>query len=155
MLNSDDVRSLSGRRVHGGLCMCILNGGALMENLAERISDSELEVMRVLWEAGTPLPISDIRIALQQRRGWEPTTVKTLVTRLLSKEVIAQEKRNVFYYRPLLTQEEYKSWATSRLIDKLYRGSARNLVAALVHSDSLSQEDIRELRDFFRMEDEK
>lgn len=126
-----------------------------MENLAEKISDSELEVMRLLWEAGTPLPISDIRIVLHERKGWEPTTVKTLVNRLLSKEVIAQEKRKVFYYRPLLSQEEYKGWATHRLIDKLYRGSARSLVAALVHSDSLSDEDIRELRDFFRMEDEK
>lgn len=131
------------------------HGGPDMENLAEKISDSELEVMRLLWEAGTPLPISDIRIVLHERKGWEPTTVKTLVNRLLSKEVIAQEKRKVFYYRPLLSQEEYKGWATHRLIDKLYRGSARSLVAALVHSDSLSDEDIRELRDFFRMEDEK
>ena len=126
-----------------------------MEHLAEKISDSELEVMRVLWDAGTPLPISDIRIALHQRKGWEPTTVKTLVNRLLSKEVLSQEKRNVFYYRPLISQAEYKQWATNQLIDKLYRGSARNLVAALVNSDSLSKGDIQELRDFFRMEDEK
>ena len=126
-----------------------------MEYLAEKISDSELEVMRLLWEAGTPLPISDIRIALRQRKGWEATTVKTLVNRLLSKEVIAQEKRNVFYYRPLVSQEEYKHWATNQLIDRLYRGSAMNLVAALVDSDSLSPDDIQELRDFFRMEGEK
>lgn len=126
-----------------------------MEHLAEKISDSELEVMRVLWDAGTPLPISDIRIALHQRKGWEPTTVKTLVNRLLSKEVLSQEKRNVFYYRPLISQAEYNQWATNQLIDKLYRGSARNLVAALVNSDSLSKGDIQELRDFFRMEDDK
>lgn len=126
-----------------------------MEHLAERISDSELEVMRLLWEAGRPLPISDIRIALHQRKGWEPTTVKTLVNRLLSKGVLSQEKQKVFYYRPLVSQEEYKRWATNRLIDKLYRGSARNLVAALVDSASLSQGDIQELRDFFRMEDEE
>ena len=126
-----------------------------MENLSERISDSELEVMRLLWEAGTPLPISDLRIALHQRKGWEPTTVKTLVNRLVAKAVLAQERRNVFYYRPLVSQEEYKRWATNRLIDKLYRGSARSLVAALVDSASLSHDDIQELRDFFRMEDEK
>lgn len=126
-----------------------------MEHLAERISDSELEVMRLLWEAGRPLPISDIRIALHQRKGWEPTTVKTLVNRLLSKGVLSQEKQKVFYYRPLVSQDEYKRWATNRLIDKLYRGSAKNLVAALVDSASLSQGDIQELRDFFRMEDEE
>ena len=61
----------------------------------------------------------------------------------------------MFYYRPLISQAEYNQWATNQLIDKLYRGSARNLVAALVNSDSLSKGDIQELRDFFRMEDEK
>ena len=78
-----------------------------MEKLAEKISDAELEVMRVLWEAEEPLPISEIRLALQQRKGWEPTTTKTLVQRLCSKQALAQEKRNVFYYRPLISQEEY------------------------------------------------
>lgn len=125
-----------------------------MEKLAKKISDSELEVMRVLWEADAPLPISQIRVALQQRMGWEPTTTKTLVQRLCNKHALAQEKRNVFYYRPLISQEEYQAWATNDLIRKLYRGSARNLVAALVHSDRLSDTDIQELRNYFQVEDE-
>lgn len=125
-----------------------------MEKLAEKITDSELEVMRVLWEAEAPLPISDIRVALQERKGWEPTTIKTLVQRLCNKHALAQEKQNVFYYRPLISREEYQNWATNDLIRKLYRGSARNLVAALVHSDKLSNDDFQELRDYFRMEDE-
>ena len=115
-----------------------------MEKLAEKISDAELEVMRVLWEAEEPLPISEIRLALQQRKGWEPTTTKTLVQRLCSKQALAQEKRNVFYYRPLISQEEYQAWATNDLIRRLYRGSARNLVAALVHSDKLSNDDMQD-----------
>lgn len=125
-----------------------------MEKLAEKITDSELEVMRVLWEAEAPLPISDIRVALQERKGWEPTTIKTLVQRLCNKHALAQEKQNVFYYRSLISREEYQNWATNDLIRKLYRGSARNLVAALVHSDKLSNDDLQELRDYFRMEDE-
>lgn len=125
-----------------------------MEKLAEKISDSELEVMRVLWEAAEPLPISEIRLALWERKGWEPTTTKTLVQRLCRKQAVAQEKRNVFYYRALISQEEYQTWATNDLIHRLYRGSARNLVAALVHSDRLSNDDLQELKDYFRVEDE-
>ena len=64
-----------------------------MENLAEKISDSELEVMRVLWDARTALPVGEIRRALQERRGWEATTIKTLVQRLVAKGAVAQEKR--------------------------------------------------------------
>ena len=125
----------------------------MINALAGKISDSELEVMKVLWQAKDAIPVTDIREALQKSRGWEATTVKTLVSRLVSKGVVKQEKRNVFYYSPLISEREYNGWATRDLIEKLYSGSARDLVAALVHSDSLTQEDIAELRDMFRVEE--
>lgn len=116
-----------------------------MHTLAEKISDSELEVMRVLWDAGEPLPVADIRRELQARRGWESTTIKTLVQRLVAKGAVAQEKRGIYYYTPLVTEKEYNDWATERLVRKLYRGNAKNLVAALVRADELTKEDIDEL----------
>ena len=124
-----------------------------MEHLSEKISDSELEVMRVLWEAGDALSITELRRILGERRGWEATTVKTLVQRLVTKGVLAQEKRKVFYYRPLVTEREYSDWAVSGLVHRLFRGSAKALVATLVRSDGLSDEDIAELRELFKVED--
>ena len=56
-----------------------------MNDLAGRISDAELEVMKVLWEARRELPVTVIREKLQARKGWEPTTIKTLVSRLAGK----------------------------------------------------------------------
>ena len=124
-----------------------------MNKSVEKISDSELEVMRVLWEAGDALPITEIRRSLQSSKGWEATTIKTLVQRLCAKGVLAQEKRNVFYYSPLVSEQEYNDWATGDLIRKLYRGSAKELVAALVRSDGLSKSDVDELRDMFKVEE--
>ena len=124
-----------------------------MNELAERISDSELEVMKLLWRSEDALSSTEIREELQKSMGWGATTIKTLISRLLGKEVISQEKRNVFYYRALISEKEYNSWATGRLINRLYRGSAKNLVAALVDSDGLSAEDIEELRPMFRVEE--
>ena len=124
-----------------------------MQNLSEKISDSELEVMRVLWEAGDALPITDIRQILHDRKGWEATTVKTLVQRLVGKGVLEQEKRKVFYYRPLVTESEYSDWAVSGMVQRLFRGSAKALVATLVKSDGLSDADLAELRNFFKVED--
>ena len=124
-----------------------------MNKSVEKITDSELEVMRVLWEAGDALPITEIRRSLQQRKGWEATTIKTLVQRLCAKGVLEQEKRNVFYYRPLVSEQEYNDWATGDLIRKLYRGSAKELVAALVRSDGLSKNDVDELRAMFKVEE--
>jgi BlaI family penicillinase repressor len=125
----------------------------MSDSLADKISDSELEVMKLLWQAEDALPVTEIRESLQRSRGWEATTVKTLVSRLVSKGVIAQEKRNVFYYSPRITEQEYNAWATDNLIQRLYHGSAKNLVAALVQSEGLTQADIEELRTMFRMED--
>ena len=124
-----------------------------MNQLAERIFDSELDVMKVLWEAEDALPVTVIREKLQERKGWEATTVKTLVSRLLGKGVIAQEKRKVFFYSPLVTEAEYNEWATSNLIHRLYKGSAKNLIAALVRSDDLTEADLKELREMFVVED--
>ena len=121
-----------------------------MREFAEKITESELEVMRVLWEAADALPIADIRRALQERRGWEATTTKTLVQRLCNKGAVAQEKRNVFYYRAVVSEKEYNDWATGDFIRRLYRGSAKDLVAALVHADELTAQDVEELRAMFR-----
>ena len=125
----------------------------MSDNLACKITGSELEIMKLLWRAEDALPVTEIREQLQKTKGWEPATIKTLVSRLVSKGVVRQEKRNVYYYSPLISEEEYGSWATGDLITRLYNGSARDLVAALVHSDGLTKEDIEELRDMFRVED--
>ena len=125
----------------------------MYKDLAPKISDSELEVMRVLWRAGNALPVTEIRESLQKSRGWEATTVKTLISRLVAKGVLRQKKRQVYYYSPLITEAEYNDWATHDLISRVYHGSARDLVAALVRSDGLSQADIDELRNLFKLEE--
>ena len=125
----------------------------MYKDLAPKISDSELEVVRVLWRAGDALPVTEIRESLQKSRGWEATTVKTLISRLVAKGVLRQEKRQVYYYSPLITEAEYNDWATHDLISRVYHGSARDLVAALVRSDGLSQADIDELRNLFKLEE--
>ena len=124
-----------------------------MDIIAERISDSELEIMKLLWKSEEALTSTEIREELQHSMGWEATTIKTLISRLVNKEAILQEKRKVFYYSPLIPEREYNRWATGRLIDRLYKGSASALVAALVDSRGLTESDIAELRQLFRVED--
>lgn len=75
------------------------------------------------------------------------------VQRLVAKGVLEQEKRKVFYYRPLVSEEEYNDWAVSGLVHRLFRGSAKALVATLVKSDGLSDADIAELRELFKVEE--
>ena len=120
-----------------------------MEEIMEKITDSELEVLKVLWTSDSALPLSVIRSSLQATMEWEAATIKTLLARLVSKRAVLQEKREVFYYSPLVTEKAYNTWVTARLINRLYKGKASNLVAALLNTDGISKDDIAELRQMF------
>ena len=126
-----------------------------MSELAEKITESELEVLEVLWQADKPLSVTPIRMQLETERGWEASTVKTLLRRLCDKGVVAAKKREVFYYRPLLDREEYRRWSVRSLLNRIFRGSARDLIASLVEEDQLSEADLQELREMLYAEEEQ
>ena len=117
-----------------------------MKELAAKISSSELEVLEVLWRSEGPMPIAAIRAALESTHNWDASTVKTLLRRLREKGAVDSEKRDVFYYWPLLSRKEYRRWSTQSFLQRVYQGSARDLVAGLVEGCQLSQEDLDELR---------
>jgi BlaI family penicillinase repressor len=125
----------------------------MSDNLASKITESELEVMKLLWCAEDALPVTAIREQLQESKGWEPATIKTLISRLVSKGAVHQEKRNVYYYSPAITEKEYSTWATRDLVTRIFNGKASDLIASLVDSNGLSQEDLDELREMFKVEE--
>lgn len=124
-----------------------------MSKLVSKITDSEVEVMRVLWEVDGELPIMDIRKKLEDTSNWETSTIKTLLRRLCEKGVVLATKKEVFYYKPLVSESEYNEYATQSLIDRLYFGNAKNLVASLLGSKKLNNADIEELQNLFKVGD--
>lgn len=116
----------------------------------KKISDAELEILEVLWAAGEALNANDIRIRLNQKKDWERTTVLTLIRRLLDKGVISQEKREVYYYTPCMERNSYVKEETKSFVNKFFKGSAKNLAAALIADEEMSKEEMEELRAYFR-----
>lgn len=115
-----------------------------------KISDAELEILEVLWAAGEALNANEIRARLNQKKDWERTTVLTLIRRLLDKGVISQEKREVYYYMPCMERGAYVKEETKSFVNKFFKGSAKNLAAALITDENMSGEEIEELRAYFR-----
>lgn len=121
-------------------------------SLSDKISPAELEVMHILWEQNSPVSSTEIRRRLQSTKGWEKSTVLTLIRRLQEKGVLSAEKREVLYYSANLGEKEYAEVQTEEMVKRLYQGSAKNMVAALYQGGRLSEEDIRELKALFRVE---
>lgn len=122
-----------------------------MGNKVNNIQDSELEVMQVLWAADGPMPLAQIRAILHERCHWEDSTIKTLLRRLQAKNAVELVSRGM--YAPLVPQEDYNQRSARNFVDKIFAGSARDLVAALVEEGSLSAADLAELSAMFRVEE--
>ena len=115
-----------------------------------RISDSELEVMRILWRENRPLKISEFRDELEEIRGWNKSTTQTVVTRMRDKGIIEPAERyGVARYVPLVTEDEYTLSEGKAVLERV--GSAKALALAMVRNGNLTDSDVEELRDYFRM----
>ena len=120
-------------------------------NLSNKISEAELEVMKILWREARPVTFGVIRTELNEKMGWEKSTVATLLRRLQDKGVVSVQEKRINYYKPNITKEEYIKAKEKNMIDKLYEGSAKNFVAALCRQGEITEEDIDELKSYFQM----
>jgi predicted transcriptional regulator len=111
-------------------------------------SEAELEVMKVLWEEGKALSAPEIVQKLKEKDiKWEKSTIYTLIDRLVKKKAIKQEKKNkLYYYSPSISKEEYAKIETARVLNKLFNGSVKDLIAALVESGNLKKEELEEIK---------
>ena len=96
-----------------------------------RISDAEMEVLCALWENGGWMNIAEVCGALK-RKAWKYNTVGTFLLRLAEKGVLESEKRGkANYYRPRISEAEYKRRETQSFLQEVHGGSMRSLIAAL------------------------
>jgi BlaI family transcriptional regulator, penicillinase repressor len=110
------------------------------------ISESEWEIMNVLWDKA-PQTANDIILSLQERTDWKPKTIRTLLDRLVQKDVVGVNKdQRVYTFYPLYTQEECQRAETESFINRIYGGTMKSMLVQFIHEDTLSDDDINELR---------
>ena len=119
--------------------------------MIQQVSDSELELMKIVWAGGGTARYARIMEELEKAgRTWQKNTVITLLSRLVDKGLLKTSKigrRNE--YTALVSQGEYQAQQARALVGKLYAGDARGLVATLIQGEMLSAEDYEELKRFW------
>ncbi len=111
-----------------------------------RLSRLELQVMDRLWTAGAS-SVREIQEAFPERRRPAYTTVQTTVYRLEAKGVVRRTKKigNAHLFEALISRDA----AERRLIDELlalFGGSGRTVVAHLVETGTVTDDDLRAAR---------
>lgn len=109
-----------------------------------KLHDAELKVMDVIWNGGT-VSAKDIYRALKEKFGYSRSATYTLIKRCIDKRAIERIEPN-FICRALVTREQTQAMETRELINKLYGGAADKLVASILGTGDLSEQEIHRLR---------
>jgi len=120
-------------------------------NQVQKLSDTEMELMEVIWECTPPVTSTELLALFAQRgRDWKAQTISTFLSRLVDKGALtATRDGRTNKYMPRISPEDYKLMETQHVLDGLYQGSVKNLISALYDGEKLSDEDIAELKQWF------
>ena len=109
-------------------------------------TDGELELLHVLWQAG-PCSLGQICTALRLRRPIATTTVATILKTMLGKKLVVRKNTPQRYlWSAKTTRQNAATGLVRKLVDLVFDGSAQRLVAHLLESDQLSDQEREELR---------
>ena len=119
-----------------------------MEKLP-KISESEWEVMKVIWSEH-PITSGKVVNCLEDSTSWKPRTIKTLLNRLVDKGAVGREgKGNNYHYFPLIEKAVLVKAESQSFLKRVFGGSLKPMIATMVETEDLSQEDIEEIKQMF------
>ena len=127
-----------------------------MKKTYQRLPESELDIMLVLWNGTPPMTRPEIEKVINRMKKLASTTILSLLTRLESKnfvKVTKQGKMNL--YTPLVSQSDYQTHESQSLLEKLYGNSLKKFVTTLYHGKKISSEEIQDLSNFLRELEDK
>ena len=122
-----------------------------MKKTYQRLPESELDIMLVLWNGTPPMTRPEIEKVINTKKKLASTTILSLLTRLESKnfvEVTKQGKLNL--YTPLVSQSDYQAHESQSVLEQLDGNSLKKFVNSLYQGKKISSEEIHELSDFLK-----
>lgn len=108
-----------------------------------RVSDSEMEVMKMLWRQKEGIKQSQLLdLFTKEGKEWKRQTLNTFLSRLETKGLVIRERGLV---RAAVEEEEYNFSQAQNTIDNMYGGKLSNFVAAFIRRNAVNKEDLEEL----------
>lgn len=106
--------------------------------------DSEAKVMEIVW-AHAPISAKEVSVIAADTIGWNKNTTYTVLKKLEAKGFLRREDPG-FVCTPLVTRDQVQKAAIASLTEKLFGGSRKALFSALMEDETLTAEEIAELR---------
>ena len=118
-------------------------------------TDTELEILQVLWEFG-PSSLGSICEAMRQNREVATTTVSTMLKVMDQKGLVRRkgvEGQRGSLWAAAVTRKRAARGMVGKLIDRVFEGSTQKLVAHIISERKMSDEDRETLKRLLEGED--
>lgn len=121
-----------------------------MDNKNLKISEAEMEIMKIVWSSSEEITTNDILNCLPKDNSWKLTTVLTLASRLVKKGILKTDKRGkANYYTKVMSEEEYKGVQSRIFLEEMHSGSIKSFIATLYNGEKVNKRDLEELKEWF------
>jgi BlaI family penicillinase repressor len=108
----------------------------MVRRKTEQLTPLELEIMHVLWETG-PANVQAVQQKLERELAY--TTVQTMLNILHRKGKVKRTlKERAYFYKPAVSRSQIASLHVGDMVERLFGGSAENLVMSLLETKHLT-----------------
>lgn len=108
------------------------------------LTKAEEQLMQVLWQLENAFVKEVIELLPEPKPAYN--TVSTIVRILETKGFVGHEPFGKSHrYHPLISKEEYKRYATEKLMGNYFENSAENLFSFFVKEQKLDLSDVDEI----------
>ena len=112
----------------------------------QKPTEAELAILRVLWQRG-PSTVRTVTDALQAERGTGYTTALKLLQIMTEKGlVVRNDSARSHVYQASVPAETTQRQLVDDLLDKVFGGSAGQLVVQALSAERASPEELAEIR---------
>ena len=108
----------------------------------QHITDAEWEVMRVVW-ANSEVTSKFVAKVLCEKMNWKQATIKTLLNRLLEKNILKKrEIGNKYIYSTDFTEKEVANNYILGTFDKICKTKVGEMIGKVIENSELSFDDL-------------
>ena len=118
-----------------------------MKTSIKRLPDGEFTILKVIWQLPNPTTSAQFMVKLGEDNHWKPQTLLTVLARLTEKGFLESvRKGRERQYTAIISEDEYLEVETSDFLKRYSGHSMGGLVKTLFSSNSLSDNELDELR---------
>jgi BlaI family penicillinase repressor len=114
------------------------------------LTEAEWDIIEVIWEH-EPCAAPTVQEELAARKKWTYSTVKTLMDRMVTKDLLTTERiRNLMLYRSAISRRDAQRGELMRTVKRAFGGAFTPMMQFMLESDALSQQEIAALETMIR-----